>query len=138
MTHYAHVLTLNRLEMQAHIGFYEEERNKKQPIEVSFRLYFPSAIACNTDDHAPFFDYAKLAKAMQEFVDSQKFNLIEFMAMELFQHLRKHIDEMSGTDVKLWLHLNKIKAPVEGLKDGASFIHSDLPPGATYIPSVSQ
>ena len=136
MTHYAHVLSLNRLDLQAHIGFYEAERNLKQPVEISFRLYFPSAIACNEDDNAPFFDYAKLAEILQKCADSNKFNLIEYMAMALFRCLRTHVDQMGGTDIKLWLQLNKIKAPVPGLKDGASFIHSDLPADATYIPSV--
>ena len=136
MPHYAHVLTLNRLEIQTHIGFYEAERNQKQPIEVSFRLYFPDAIACNTDDTAAFFNYATLAEVLQTCADSQKFNLIEYMAMELFRHLRKYLDENNGTDARLWLQLNKIKAPVTGLLGGASFVHSDLPADATYIPSV--
>lgn len=136
MPHYAHVLSLSRLEMQAHIGFYEEERNKLQPIEVSFRLYFPGEIDCNRDDNAEFFNYAKLSQLLNEVAASQKFNLIEFMAMAMFRAMRAHIDAMGGREAKLWLQLNKIKAPVPGLKDGASFFHSDLPPNATFIPSV--
>lgn len=136
MPHYAHVLSLNRLELDAYIGFYEEERNKLQPVEISFRLYFPGELACNRDDEAPFFNYAMLADAMREFVQSQKFNLIEYMTMALFRFLRGRVNEMGGTEAKLWLQLNKIKAPVPGLKDGASFFHSDLPADATFIPSV--
>ena len=58
-------------------------------------------------------------------------------AMEMFREVRKEIDRQGGKDIKLWIQLNKIQAPVHGLKDGASFIHSDLPPNATYIPSVA-
>ena len=137
MTHYAHVLSLSRLEMDAHIGFYEEERNNKQPIQVSFRLYFPHEIPCNNDDSAEFFNYAKLAQLLNEFVLSQKFNLIEYMAMQMFKFMRAEIDKMGGQEAKLWLHLNKINAPVAGLKDGASFFHSDLPADATFIPSMA-
>lgn len=137
MAHYAHVLSLSRLALEAYIGFYEAERNKKQLIEVSFRLYFPRELPCNTDDSAPFYDYGKLASFLQNFVAKQKFNLIEYMTMEMFRELRKEIDRQGGKDVKLWLQLNKIQAPVHGLKDGASFIHSDLPPDSTFIPSVA-
>lgn len=136
MAHYAHVLTVNRLELMAHIGFYEKERNVKQPIEVSFRLYFPGAIACNHNDAAPFFDYGILAESLKQYVADQKFNLIEYMTICMFEHLRAEVNRMGGADAKLWLHLNKIKAPVPDLKGGASFIHSDLPPDATYIPSI--
>ena len=72
----------------------------------------------------------------RRFVIDKHFNLIEFATMELFRHLRKEIDALGGAEAKLWLQLNKIEAPVAGLKGGASFIHSDLPPDATYIPSV--
>jgi dihydroneopterin aldolase len=137
MPHYAHVLSVSRLELSVHIGFYEEERNKKQAIEVSFRLYFPDAIACNHDDNAAFFDYGALSDCLRAFADTQKFNLIEYMSMAMFRHLREEIDRRGGQDAKLWLQLNKINAPVPGLKDGASFFHSDLPPDATFIPSVS-
>ena len=56
--------------------------------------------------------------------------------MALFAHLRGVINELGGEQAKIWLHLNKIKAPVPNLLGGASFIHSDLPANATFIPSV--
>lgn len=136
MPHYAHVLSVNRLKLDAHIGFYEAERLKQQPVEVSFRLYFADAIACNGDDEAHFFDYGVLCETLRSFVAEKKFNLIEFMSMELFRHLRAYLDAHGGQDAKLWLHFNKIEAPVPNLLGGASFVHSDLPADATYIPSV--
>lgn len=138
MTHYAHILTLNCLELDAYVGFYEKERNEKQKIQISFRLYFPEEIESMRDDNAGFFHYGKLAESIQSFVLSQKFNLIEYMTMAMFRHMRGEIDKMGGPDVKLWLELNKINAPVPGLLKGASFMHSDLPAGATFIPSVLQ
>ena len=136
MTHYAHVLSVSRLELEAFVGFHTAERVKKQTIEVSFRLYFPYALPCNLDDNANFFDYGQLADLLRQFVAERKFNIIEYMTMQMFAYLRQEIDRMGGSEAKLWLQLNKINAPVPGLKDGASFFHSDLPPDATYIPSV--
>ena len=75
---------------------------------------------------------------MREFAQQSHYNLIEFAAMELFRYLRQLIDAKGGEAAKLWFQLNKIDAPVEGLVGGASFVHSDLPADATYIPSVLQ
>lgn len=136
MPHYTHVLVVDRLQLEVNLGFYEQERIKTQKIEVSFRLYFEDAIACNNDDAAEFFDYGKLADMLREFCSGKQFNLVEFMAMELFRTLRARINELGGADARLWLKLNKVEAPVPGLLGGAAFIHSDLPPDSTFIPTV--
>jgi len=137
MPHYAYCLSLKRLSLMAHIGFYEQERNELQEIEVSFRLYFEEAIACNHDDSAAFFNYGVLADHLRSVAISQKFNLIEYMSMAMFRHLRAEIDAMGGEKARLWLELDKIHAPVPGLKGGASFTYSDLPADATFIPGIA-
>lgn len=135
MTHYAHLLTVNRLQLAAHIGFYTGERAKPQPIEVSFRLYFPDAPDCAVNDEAHFIDYGALCKLLREYIEGKEFKLVEFMASDLFRYLRKVMDAQGGGAIKLWLSLNKVAAPVPGLTGGASFIHSDLPPNATVAAS---
>ena len=136
MTHFAYMVAVNRLEIEAHIGFYEKERNEKQPIELSFRLYFAAIPDYAKNDNAHFFDYGKLSEALRHHAEARKYNLIEYMGMELFGCLRQTVDTMGGNDVCLWLALNKTKAPVPGLLGGASFVHSDLPADATFIPSI--
>ena len=126
MTHYAHMIHVNRLQVAAHIGFYASERAKKQTVEISFRLYFPEAPVCATDDEAEFVDYGTLCKVLTDFIASHQFNLVEFMGSELFRHLREYLDGRNCGYVKLWLCLNKIAAPVPGLLGGASFSVSDL------------
>lgn len=133
MTHYAHVLVANRLQLAVNLGFYTGERAKPQPVEVSFRMYFPTAPAQATNDEAEFIDYGMLCKSVHDFVSPREFKLVEFMAMEVFRHLREVLDAHGGSAIKLWLKLNKIAAPVPGLTGGASFIHSDLPTDATWI-----
>lgn len=135
MAHYAHVVSISRLQFEMLLGFLPDERRNRQKVEVSFRLYFPGEIACNRDDEADFFDYNALSESVKQFVADKRYNLIEFAAMQMFRHLREVIDARGGREAKLWFQLNKIDAPVEGLLGGASFVHSDLPPEATYIPS---
>jgi dihydroneopterin aldolase len=131
MPHYANMITVNRLQAHAHIGFYTGERAKPQPVEICFRLYFPEASPCTFNDEADFFDYGQLCKVLTDFIATRDFKLIEFMGSELFRHLRAHLDERGGQTIKLWLRLNKIAAPVPGLIGGASFTSCDLPADAT-------
>lgn len=134
MTHYAHILTVDRLQLAANLGFYTGERAKAQPIEVSFRLYFPTMPAYGSDDEAEFLDYGVVCKWLSDFVTDREFKLLEFLAMELFRQVRKGLDVGGHKDVKLWLRMNKVAAPVPGLTGGASYIHCDLPAGATVVP----
>ena len=131
MTHYAHMIHVNRLQVDAYIGFYEAERSKLQKVEISFRLYFPDAPPCTTDDEADFIDYGTLCKVVTDYMASRKFNLIEYTGSELFRFLREYLDGRGHKHIKLWLCFNKIQAPVPGLLGGASFSVSDLAAGDT-------
>lgn len=132
-THYAYMVQVNRLQIGVNLGFYTAERAKPQPVEISFRLYFPEIPPYGIDDHADFLDYAVVCKAVEDFVTAKPFKLIEFMGMEVHRHLRAFLDARGLSHIKVWVQLNKIAAPVPGLTGGASFVHSDLPAGATYV-----
>lgn len=131
MTHYAHMVSVNRLQVPAHMGFYTGERAKPQPVEISFRLYYPEAPAHSQDDDGDFIDYGQLSKGLTDLVASREFKLVEFMGAELFRHLRADLDARGATHIRLWLKLNKIAAPLPGLIGGAAYTQCDLPPGAT-------
>lgn len=133
MTHYAHVVSVNRLQAHAHLGFYTGERAKLQPIEISFRMYYPEAPAHTKDDEAEFIDYGQLGKGLTDFIASRSFKLVEFMGAELFRQLRSDLDARGAKQVRLWLKLNKVAAPLPGLIGGASYIETDLPPDATVV-----
>ncbi len=131
MTHYAHMVSVSRLQAHAHLGFYTGERAKSQPIEICFRLYFPDAPICSGNDEADFIDYGALCKLLTDYIAAHDFKLIEFMGADLHRQLRADLDARGGAHIKLWLRLNKVAAPVPGLTGGASFTHCDLPAGAT-------
>lgn len=133
MAHYAHMVLVNRLQMQTYLGFYTGERAKPQTVEVSFKLYYPEAPAHTQDDEADFIDYGQLCKGLTDLAAARSYKLIEFMGAELFRHLRADLDARGAGHIKLWLRLNKITTPVPGLTGGASYMHSDLPPDATFV-----
>ena len=129
--HFAHILSINRLRLMVHLGFYEAERVKLQPVEISLRIYFPETPACALDDHAKFLDYGALCAAVEQWATSQKFRLVEYMGMQCFNMVRQYVDAHDCSQVRLWLQLTKCEAPVPNLQGGTSFIHSDLPVGST-------
>lgn len=133
MPHYASSFIIERLALDASIGLYAEERAQVQPIAISVRLYFPELPDATSDDEGLFIDYDALCKRLIKTVERQHFQLIEYMAHELFKQARGYLDEHEGQAVALWLKLTKCKPAVPHLEQGASFVMSDLPPGATVV-----
>jgi FolB domain-containing protein len=131
MAHYSHIFSINRLHLAAHLGYYDAERRKPQPVEVTLRLYFPEAPPCARDDYGRFIDYDKLAAAIYGLAEAREFRLIEYMTMEVYDVVRRYVNEHASADVKLWLRLTKLATPVPHLTGGASFTTSDLPAGCT-------
>ena len=72
MPHYAHMVSVNRLQVPAHVGFYTGERAKPQPVEICFRLYFPEAPPHTVDDEASFIDYGQLCKGLTDLIAAQR------------------------------------------------------------------
>ncbi len=131
MTHYAHILTIDQLEIMTHLGFYDEERNVRQKTALSLRLYFPEAPPCARDDYATFMDYGALCNAIHAHASAGEYRLLEFMGMTLFDFTRSYLDQHHGEKMRIWMKLTKCNPPVPHLVQGASFIHSDIPAGAT-------
>lgn len=135
MPHYGSSFIIERLALDASLGLYEQERAHKQPVAISVRLYFPDLPACTSDDSGTFIDYASLSNRLTSLVESQHFQLIEYLAHALFQSAREYLDAHGAKEVALWLKLTKCKPTLRYLTDGASFVLSDLPAGATVLPS---
>ncbi len=131
MAHYAHILTIDRLAFDVHLGFYDNERAKRQRVEISLRLYFPEAPPCTADDHAKFLDYGTLSDALAAWAEAGEFRLVEYMGAAAFRFVRDYLDGRGHPDIRLWLQLRKVTTPLPKLMGGASFIHSDLPVDAT-------
>jgi dihydroneopterin aldolase len=125
------MVSINRLQVHAHLGFYTGERAKPQPVEISFRMYYPKAPAHTLNDEAEFIDYGQLCKGLTDYIAANSFKLVEFMGAELFRRLRADLDARGATQVRLWLQLNKVAAPLPGLIGGAYYTQCDLPPDAT-------
>ena len=124
---FSSAFVIERLELMAYLGIYEEEHKARQPIAVDIRLYFPTPPGWTFDDNAHFFDYQAITSGITKMVEERSFRLIEFMANEAFKLVRQHLDDVGSQDIKIWLKLSKTAPPIEELKGGASYITTDMP-----------
>lgn len=108
------VVGLHRLTLQAIIGFYPEEKAKKQQVEISFRYEVDKP---KTDDVNESVCYAKLAKEITQLMDGCDYNIIETVAEDVMNIVWKQ------TRIK-WAEVTVAKphAPVSGAKGGSSIV----------------
>lgn len=128
---YNSMFTVENISLMAYLGIYDEEQANRQPIRVTFRLYFPGSPSCFFDDHADFINYQYVVQAIDDCVETRKFRLIEHLNHELYHILRNFLDDQGANTVKIWLSVCKIKPNIPQMQGGASFVYSDLPADAT-------
>lgn len=133
MTHYPYCFTIHRLQLAAKLGWYDAERRRPQPVELTIRLFFPKRPECVDDDFAHFIDYDVLCNSIHSLVGQNEYRLIEYMAQAMLTHVRAFIDDKAAHEVKIWLNLTKCAPAVPHLLGGASFAISDLAHDATTI-----
>lgn len=131
-THYPSCLTLHGLQLSVHLGRWDEERARRQPIALFIKLFFPTAPETCDEDGAKVFCYDVLCAALAEFVEQKNFLHIEYLARQLFEAIRANMRDQMGPsydDVRVWVRLHKFGAPIPALTGGASFVYTDLPEG---------
>lgn len=131
--HYSSMFTVEDIAMMAHLGYYDTERAKRQPISVTFRFYFPQTPECFGNDFGKFIDYQKIIEILDVMVREREYRLIEFLTHEIYNMIRDYLDRHDAADVKVWISLNKLKPDVPLMQGGAKYIYSDLPPNAAII-----
>lgn len=136
MTHYLSCLSINRLRLPVHLGVGEGERERPQAVEVTARFYFPQLPVCAQDDESStFICYDSISSSLLDYVQGKEFRFIEYLCMDMYRVIRTHLDETLGEEeaqaIRVWVKLHKCAAPVPYALDGAHFIFSDLPAGAS-------
>lgn len=111
-------LRLNRLELNILLGWPEKERAKPQSVYLDIELSGSNLLkACKTDTLDDTVCYDILAIAIKSHVKDKEFRLVEHLAWDLFNFVKKRVPKK----MKLKLAITKPNAPVEGLLGGASF-----------------
>lgn len=129
---YPACLTMHKLLLSVHLGRWDDERARRQPVELSVKFFFPELPEICMNDNAKVMCYDDLSKELGEFVEDKEFLLLEYMTLQLFHVVRANMERQMGDafkGVKVWVRLHKFNAPIPALTGGASFVYSDLPEG---------
>lgn len=110
-------LTLEHLQLMVHLGVTVAERTKPQQVTLNITIKFPELPL--TDKLEDTICYDKLATAIKEFCHGKEFNLIEYMAKQLYNFIKTQIS------AKHKLQLSLTKTPPIANLDRSIFTISD-------------
>lgn len=120
---YSSIISIDSLNIKAHIGLTEEERAKPQDIMVHVKLYLPKIPdACLNDNIDDTICYFKICKIIKSFCRDTECKLLEYLTYQLYMQIRASLNK----DVKIRIRTDKCKPPIKDLCGAASFEYSDL------------
>ena len=116
-------LSINKLRLEVHLGWTDEERAKPQPVEVSVFIRFPEPPpATKTDALSDTVCYAAICECLQGLVREHRYKLIEHLTAEIYTAAKSKLPAGAGAHVEL----TKIQVPVPNLLGGATFTYGDF------------
>ena len=114
----AAILEFRRARLAVRLGCFAEERAAPQAVDLDLAIAFAAPPpACASDRLDETVCYADLIELARQTVAGREFHLVEHLAHELFARLRPLVP----ADARLWLRVNKVAPPVEGLAGGVAF-----------------
>lgn len=101
-------LILEKLNLLVKLGHSIEERSVPQWVSVQLKLDFVGLpAACMNDQLNDTICYALLADDLQQFCDNHSFKLIEALAYQLYQFLKKKLSEIMNNQINIFLYITK-------------------------------
>lgn len=116
-----HKLKIQGYEVMVHLGTSEEERKYLQPVRFDFEIQYDHNVqGAHTDMLNEATDYVELAGIIKKTSKKKKYQLIEHLNQQVFEALLDYL-RIQGVMGQMTLSVNKIKVPVENLKNGVVF-----------------
>lgn len=115
-------LSIQRLRLQAYLGWSAQERSTPQFVLFDLELFFSQPPrGCFSDSLADTFCYASLSDQLKALCLDGEFRLIEKLGWDAYQLIRRDLPNNIG----LRLRVIKEKPPIDELLGGATFTISD-------------
>lgn len=92
---------VEHLRIRAYIGFQKWETEKLQDLVISFSFKYDTQKATQSDNVADAVNYKKITKDIISLIEHKKFNLIEFVAEEIFKYIQKSNPNIQNIDVQV-------------------------------------
>ncbi|WPY00154.1 Dihydroneopterin aldolase [Candidatus Trichorickettsia mobilis] len=118
-------LKITDLRLWVHLGCSAEERSNPQAVSISAHFVFPVAPkGAYTDLISDSICYRRAVELIKEAVEGKEFNLIEHLAVRVYDALFSYINEVGYNNLKIKVVATKISPPIPGLYGGVSFSYS--------------
>lgn len=108
-------IIIDHISVQAHVGVTEAERASLQETQWRVEISLDPNQTCVKDENIICYD--QITKTIVSFSVSKPFKLIENMALECFDILKKDFPLI----LKLKLQLKKVHPPIKEIKGGVVF-----------------
>lgn len=113
-------ILLHNMRFYGYHGVLEEENRLGQEFQIDVELTFDFDKAIRTDDVRDTIDYSKVYEIAKNNVEKKKFNLIEALAGNILEEIKKEYDnELVNSSLKIKVRVRKPSAPISGIFDFA-------------------
>src|SRR5262245_50051130 len=106
-------LTVQALQVMAHIGVTDEERHTRQRLEVDVELFADLEEAGRTGDLASTIDYRQVANGLRELLEERPWNLVEAAARASLDYVFERFPGASRAVVRVRKYVLPDTAHVE-------------------------
>lgn len=114
-------LQIKQFELRVVLGWPEAERMQPQSVLLDLYIRFPNEpLACHTDQLDDHFCYDLLTQKMQTFLNNRSFRLIEFLAREIYQVIKRDLPNNAFVTIAISKH-----PPISAMKKGVQFWYGD-------------
>lgn len=81
------IVFIKNLKIDAIIGIYDHERQKKQPIILTIEMEWDNKRGAYQDDFTKVLDYEAISNDIKQFVSTSTFQLVETLAEEIAKRI---------------------------------------------------
>lgn len=118
-------LTISDLRLWVHLGCSEQEKYYPQCVAFNVSITFSKNLkALSSDNLYDGFCYAKATKLLKESLAKKRYNLIEYLASDVYNILQSSLKKLGFTDSSLSVTVTKLSPPVSDIHGGVSFTYN--------------
>jgi len=115
-------LQISDLRQWVHLGCTDQEKHLPQLVAFDVDIAFqknPKAI--HTDEIKDAFCYAEAADLIKKCIKSKPYNLIEYLAADVYEVIRGALDKQEYKAVEMSVTVHKLSPPVPDIHGAVSF-----------------
>ena len=86
---YEKKILIKDLTLDLKLGYYDQEKNKKQKVKFSLDIDYKNKKATNDKDIKSILNYDKIVKLIEKLVKNKHYNFLETLAEDVFDELFK-------------------------------------------------